>query len=100
MGGGVITGKIINWFVIYLSNHRQRVILCGHASKWLPLNSGVPHGSILGPLMVLIHIGDIARVLEHSKICLFADVAEMYIKVHDADDCLKFTLLGVTLWIM
>ena len=43
-----ITGKVINWFESYLSNRQQRVVLSGHASKWLPVNSDVPQGSILG----------------------------------------------------
>lgn len=64
-------------------------MLSGHASKWLPVNSGVPQGSILGPLMFLIYIDDITQVVEYSKICLFADDAKMYITVHDTHDCLK-----------
>jgi len=51
----------------------------GSVSDWLPVTSGVPQGSILGPLLFLIYIDDIAADLS-SKVALFAD------------DCILFNL--------
>ena len=48
----------------YLSNKYQRVVLDGCISKWLPVVSGVPHGSILAPLTFLLYINDIPNVIK------------------------------------
>ena len=45
----------LNWFVSYLSDRRQRVIVDGKASDWKPVTSGVPEGSLLAPLLFDVH---------------------------------------------
>ena len=42
-----ISGNLIEWFIDYLANRKQRVSLNGYASSWLTPNAGVPQGSIL-----------------------------------------------------
>ena len=64
--------SIVNWFLSYLSNRRQRVVINGQASDWTSVLAKVPQGSILGPLLFLFIINDIVKYIGCS-IRLFAD---------------------------
>ncbi|MEW8543133.1 MAG: reverse transcriptase family protein, partial [Candidatus Thiodiazotropha sp.] len=77
-----ITGKLIDWFLDYLSNRRQRVVLNGKASSFLNVPAGVPQGSILGPLLFLIYINDIVVELS-CNVRLFADDTSLYVIVEN-----------------
>ena len=67
-----IDGSLLSWICDYLTNRRQNCIIEGCVSGWLLVTSGVPQGTILGPLLFLLYINDIADKLT-SKVALFAD---------------------------
>ena len=67
-----IKGDILMWFKSYLASRKQRVFVNGVLLDELPLNAGVPHGSVIGPLLFLIYINDIADTLL-GKTRLYAD---------------------------
>ena len=64
-----LTGDLNKWF---LTGRKQRVVLDNITSDFLSIKAGVPQSSVLGPLIFLVYINDIADNLQ-CGICLFAD---------------------------
>ena len=86
-----IQGSLHAWFTDYLSSRSQRVVIDGVFSPWISVTSGVPQGSILGPLLFLLYINDLPNVTSPStSIALFADDAKCYRVVRNAEDVLSF----------
>jgi hypothetical protein len=69
-----IRGNLLRWFGDYLSGRLQRVTVLGVTSEPLPVLSGVPQGSILGPLLFLIYVNDLPKSTSHdTTVTMFAD---------------------------
>ena len=82
-----ITGNLWKWFRGYLSSRMQCVKLDGILSHPLPVVSGVPQGSILGPLLFLIFINDIPETVTSSDLLLFADDTKCFKTIGNPSDC-------------
>ena len=79
-----IEGSILNWIESYLSDRSQSVVINGSRSEILPLQAGVPQGSVLGPLLFLVYVNDINRDIT-SNISLFADDTSLFDIVHNPE---------------
>ena len=73
-----ITGSLLKWFTSYLSNRKQRVVINGSFSSWATVKSGVPQGSVLGPILFLLFVNDMPQVLGSSKLSMFADDSKCF----------------------
>ena len=82
-------GFRLNWLCAYLSGRQQRVFISGVPSAWLPVTSGVPHGSTLGPLLIILYINDLSVNVRHSEIALFADDAICVKNVKSVASCIE-----------
>ena len=72
-----VSGNVLKWISSFLSNRSQRVVINGQSSEWTDVSSGVPQGSVLGPLYFLLYVNDLP---DEVKSCckLFADDAKIY----------------------
>ena len=95
-----ITGQLLQWVRSFLISRFQRVVINGSYSDWLPVRSGVPQGSVLGPLLFLLYIDDLHNVVSNSTLKLFADDVALYREVKCSADCslLQQDLDNISSW--
>ena len=84
-----IAGKLFDWIQAFLSNRRQCVYIEGQKSNVEPVVSGVPQGSVIGPLLFLVMIRDIDLDVSSSSVASFADDTRVLIGASSTDDVEK-----------
>ena len=96
-----VNKDVIDWISAFLSNRRLRVRINSEFSQWLPVTSGVPQGSLLGPILFIIYINDLVDFCDSgSDLYLYADDAKIfsYVKNEYDSDVLQLDLNKLTEW--
>ena len=96
-----IRGSVNDWFRSYLEDREQFVLLNDVSSNKRKITTGVPQGSILGPLLFLVYINDICKSSDLLRFILYADDTNIFYSCESVDqlcDVVNRELQGVVQW--
>lgn len=83
-----VQGNLLNWIKAFLSNRSQEVVVNGSKSVPSPVISGIPQGTVLGPVLFVIYINDLLDSISSGGL-MFADDTKLYRKITARDDALQ-----------
>ena len=95
-----ISGSFLQWLTNYLTDHQQRVTVLGETSDTIPVTSGVPQGSLLGPVLFLLFVNDLPETVISSKTSMYADDTKVFKAIEVPEDALALQadLTSVSRW--
>ena len=95
-----IHGKAYRWLQNFISGRTQHVVVDGIESIIIAVLSGVPQGTVLGPLLFILYINDLFQVVKHSKVKVFADDSKLHKNISTPSDSmlLQEDLNAVVRW--
>ena len=93
-----IRGNALRWITAFLRDRKQRVVLNGFKSSWTNVLSGVPQGSVLGPLLFLVYINDLPDCIENSSVKIFADDLKLYRKSLGSNQPVQDDINRIEIW--
>jgi len=93
-----IDENLVQWIIAFLTNRQQKVKVNGTLSEWLKVLSGIQQCTVLDPLLFLIYLPDVCD--NYSKMFLFAEDAQIYKNINNADDyiCLQHNANKLYQW--
>ena len=95
-----VEGKLLNWLIDFLSDRNQVVVVDNTLSYIADVLSGVPQGTVLGPLLFLIFLNDLSDCINHCDLSCFADDTRIYKSISFSHDAilLQEDLLNLADW--
>ena len=81
-----IGGNLLQWFQSYL-NRVQRVTVHRFTSTNSRVTSGIPQGSILGPVLFSLYVNDLPVAVTSSHVAMFADDTKLFEEIQTTQDC-------------
>ena len=94
-----IQGDLLQWIASFLSERKQKVVIGNSYSNWCKIWSGVPQGSVLGPLLFIIFINDLPEAIR-SSCSIFADDTKILKSINSMEDAdsLQEDLIAMEEW--
>ena len=94
-----VDGNINTWLCDFLTKRKMRVVIAGEESEAVPIDSGVPQGTVLGPLLFLCHINVLPDSVK-STVLLFTDNCFLYRQIKSREDhiSLQYDLQNLETW--
>ena len=94
-----IRGETLKWIKDFLDNRKQAMVFNGINSEKIPVSSGVPQGSVLGPILFLAYINDLPEQVK-SRVRHFADDTALYLAISSTteSEVLQTDLASLELW--
>ena len=80
-----VAGEILAWLIDFLTGRKQRVVIGNEKSNWAPVTSGIPQGSVLGPILFVIYINDLPDAIDNI-VQIFADDTKIYSRIRALRD--------------
>ena len=95
-----IGGQLLKWLENFLSERYQQVIVQGISSESGKVISGVPQGTVHGPILFILYINDITEVIRNASVMIFADDSKLIKDIENEDDRTKLIedLKAVIAW--
>jgi hypothetical protein len=96
-----IRGTALRWFNSYLTNRKQCVVVNGEYSQQVTISFGVPQGSMLGPLLLLLYIKDLTHSSTLLKFVMCADDTNLFFSHKDLNELanvVNYELTKISLW--
>ena len=92
-------GDLLRWIESFLTGRTMRVVVNGSSSSWMRVLSGVPQGSVLGPLLFLLYVNDLPDWIK-TNIRIFADDTKIWTRITSVKDseCLQRDLDSLSRW--
>ena len=88
LSGYGLKGKILNWLKDFLHDRHQQVVINNSKSSWAKVTSGVPQGSVLGPVLFLVYVNELPSLVQ-CGIKMFADDVKLYMGIQGRSDIQK-----------
>ena len=80
-----VGGCVLSFCRVLLSNHRKKLVVDGAASDWIPIVSGVPQGSVLGHLLLILHTSELFELME-DRLYYYIDASTLLAAIHKSVD--------------
>ena len=80
-----LEGSALEWLTSYLGRRKQRVVLNGRVSDWIPVTSGTPEGGHLSPLLFALFVNDLPCVIS-TNCLMFCDDVKIFHKIASSKD--------------
>ena len=93
-----IKGKLLSWIRSFLQDRIQCVSIKGFRSAWRKVLSGIPQGSVIGPILFVIFINDLPEAVKFNLCKLFADDCKLYGLIDDGANKIQMDLHSLEEW--